>query len=356
MWGFIVTCGIFLVLVCQLRLLNKRKPKSTPYNALLPNVTVFAMGGTIAGCANSSLEIVNYIPGSVGIEKLIEAVPAIKAIANINGVQVTNMGSENLTPADVLKLAKLILAEVAKPNVHGIVITHGTDSLEETAMFLDLTISTAKPIVVVGAMRPSTAIGADGPMNLLNAVAVASSNQSMGRGTLVLLNDRIGSAFYTTKTNGNTLDTFKSYEAGSLGIVLNQKPFYFFSPAIPTGKVFFDIHNIKQLPRVDILYGYQGLNPKLAESAVHLGAKGLVLAAMGATSWTDDGNEVISSLIREHNIPVVYSHRTAEGYSSNSCLGIPSYFLNPQKARYMLMLAISSGYSIKDIEGLFSIK
>ncbi|CAD31749.1 L-asparaginase [Schizosaccharomyces pombe] len=359
MWSSIISFLFFSVALCQPLLFQKRSSNVSDFisfNASLPNVTIFAMGGTIAGYASSSTETVDYAAGSVGIATLVDAVPAIKNFSNIRGVQVTNVGSEELTPANVLNLTQLILAEVAKPDVHGIVVTHGTDSLEETAIFLDMTVNTTKPIVVVGAMRPSTAISADGPMNLLNAVVVAASNRSIGRGTMILLNDRIGSAFYTTKTNGNMLDTFKSYEAGFLGMILDQRPHFFYSPATPTGKVHFDVSNTTELPAVEILYGYQGLNPNLAKAAVDLGAKGLVLAGMGAASWTDPGNEVIDGLISNQSIPVVYSHRTMDGFSDYYYNGIPAYFQNPQKARYMLMLSINAGYSIQNITDIFSLE
>ncbi|EPY52259.1 L-asparaginase [Schizosaccharomyces cryophilus OY26] len=359
MWRSIIAFVFFSVSTCHPTLFHKRTSDISDlisFNASLPNVTILAMGGTIAGSASSSTETAEYAAGSVKVDTLVEAVPDIKNISNVRGIQVTNVGSESLTPANVLNLTHLVLDEVAKDDVQGIVVTHGTDSLEETAMFLDMTVNSTKPIVVVGAMRPSTAISADGPMNLLNAVAVAASNRSIGRGTMILLNDRIGSAFYTTKTNGNTLDTFKSYEAGFLGMILDQRPHFFYSPATPTGKVYFDVKNTTELPQIDILYGYQGLNPKLAKSAVDLGAKGLVLAGMGAASWTNPGNEVIDGLINNQSIPVVYSHRTMDGYSDYSYNGIPAYFQNPQKARYMLMLAINAGYSIPSITEMFSLE
>ncbi|WBW70787.1 L-asparaginase [Schizosaccharomyces osmophilus] len=359
MWSSIIAFFFFSVSLCQPTLIYKRSYNTSDlvsFNASLPNVTIFAMGGTIAGSASSSSETADYTAGAVGVKALVEAVPAIKNVSNVRGIQVTSVGSENLTPTNVLNLTHLILNEVAKDDVHGVVVTHGTDSLEETAMFLDLTVNTTKPIVVVGSMRPSTAISADGPMNLLNAVSVAASDRSVGRGTMILLNDRIGSAFYTTKTNGNTLDTFKSYEAGFLGMIVDQRPHFYYTPATPVGKVQFDVKNTTVLPQVDILYGYQGLNPKLAKSAVDFGSKGLVLAGMGAASWTNPGNEVVDGLIRNHSIPVVYSHRTMDGYSDYSYNGIPAYFHNPQKARYMLMLAINAGYSIQNITDMFQLE
>ncbi|EPX71670.1 L-asparaginase [Schizosaccharomyces octosporus yFS286] len=359
MWSCIIAFFFFSVSLCHPTLIYKRESNASDlisFNASLPNVTIFAMGGTIAGSAASNAETADYKAGAVGIQTLVEAVPDIKNVSNVRGIQVTSVGSENLTPANVLNLTQLVINEVAKDDVHGIVVTHGTDSLEETAMFLDLTVNTTKPIVVVGAMRPSTAISADGPMNLLNAVAVAASDRSVGRGTMILLNDRIGSAFYTTKTNGNTLDTFKSYEAGFLGMIVDQRPHFYYSPATPTAKVQFDIRNTTVLPQVDILYGYQGLNPTLAKAAVNSGAKGLVLAGMGAASWTDPGNDVIDGLIRNQSIPVVYSHRTMDGFSDYSYNGIPAYFHNPQKARYMLMLAINAGYSIQNITDMFHLE
>ena len=174
----------------------------------LPQVKILATGGTIAGTASSSTQMTGYKAGNLGVQVLINAVPQIKQYAEVSGEQVSNIGSQNMTDKIWLKLAKRCNELLADPNVSGIVITHGTDTLEETAYFLNLTVHSDKPIVIVGAMRPATAISADGPINLLNAVKLAADPQSKGRGVLIAMNDMINGARDTTKTDTTNVATF----------------------------------------------------------------------------------------------------------------------------------------------------
>ncbi len=329
------------------------------YNASLPNVTIFATGGTIAGSASSSAQVVGYQAGALGIETLIEAVPELVNISNIAGVQFSNIASGYITPSNLYNLSLEITAELSKDTVQGVVVTHGTDSLEETAFFLDATIKTEKPIVVVGAMRPATALSADGPFNLLESVTLAASEEGKGRGVMVVLNDRIASAYYVTKTNANSLDTFKSYEQGYVGFFYNAKPLFYYPPARATKYQYFDLSNtaIIDLPSVEILYGYQGLNPELLIDAAADGAKGLVIAGMGAGAWTEEGYEAITKVHEEYKIPILASTRTGTGYvgtDDDSADYIGAGVHNPQKARYLLMLALNAGYEEDQIKSLFN--
>lgn len=325
------------------------------YNSSNPNITIFATGGTIAGSASSSDQTTGYQAGALGVETLIDAVPEIWNVSNPTGIQVANVGSEAITPAILLNMTKQIQAELDSPDCQGVVVTHGTDTLEETAFFLDLTIRSDKPVVVVGAMRPATAIAADGPMNLLEAVTLAASSAAWGRGAMIVLNDRIASAYYSTKTNANALDTFKATEQGFLGVFIDIKPIFYYAPALPLGKPSFNVLNTTVLPQVDVLYGYQGLNPALATAAVETGAKGLVLAGMGAGGWTDDGSAVIDDLIANNGTAVVDSRRTMDGYvePTDTTGYYGGGFLNPQKARIMLQLAINAGYCDDEMRSLF---
>lgn len=213
--------------------------RDTSYNASLSNITIFATGGTIAGSASSDTQVTGYQAGALGIQVLIDAVPSIVNISNVKGVQVSNVDSDSITPTILLNLTQQVSAALADPYVQGVVITYGTDSLEESAFFLDLTVRSENPVVFVGAMRPATAISADGPINLLAAVTLAASPEAKGRGTMVVLNDRIASAYYLTKTNANSLDTFKAIEQGYLGTFIDIEPIFFYSPATPTGKAYF---------------------------------------------------------------------------------------------------------------------
>ncbi|EPE03493.1 l-asparaginase [Ophiostoma piceae UAMH 11346] len=326
------------------------------YNASLPNVTVFATGGTIAGSASSSSDTTGYTAGVVGVEALFAAVPAVYNVSNPTGIQISNVGSEEITQQILLNLTRQIQAELESPYCQGVVVTHGTDTLEETAMFLDLTIRSEKPVVIVGAMRPATAISADGPENLLAAVTLAVSDKGKGRGTMIVLNDRIANGYYTTKTNANTLDTFKSYEQGFLGYFVDIKPVFYYPPALPLGKPYFEIaSDVTSLPDVEVIYGHEDLNPKIAAAAVQLGAKGLVLAGMGAGGWTNAGQAVIDELTANNGTAVVFSRRTMDGFvEAHSTPGqYGGGWLNPQKARVVLQLGLSAGYPDAALRTLF---
>lgn len=285
---------------------------------------------------------------------LIAAVPELTSIANVQGVQVTNVASESITSDLLLNLSRTIQAELDVGLTQGIVVTHGTDTLEESAFFLELSINSTQPVVVVGAMRPATAISADGPINLLEAVTLAGSASAERRGTMIVLNDRIASSWYTTKTNANMLDTFKSTEQGFLGVFIDAKPIFYYPPTKPIGGTNFDVSNAGSLPQVDVLYGHEDLNPYLATAAVESGAQGLVLAGMGAGGWTDAGLAVVEGLAA-NGTKVVVSRRTVDGYvEPQSTEGIyGGGFLNPQKARILLQMALYAGYGEEDMRGLF---
>lgn len=240
--------------------------------------------------------------------------------------------------------------------MQGVVVTHGTDSLEESAFFLALTVSSPKPVVLVGAMRPATAISADGPINLLAAVTLAASPDAVGRGAMVVLNDRIASAWYTTKTNANSLDTFKAVEQGYLGYFSNILPKFYYGASKPIGMVTFDVSNTTELPAVEIMYGYQGLNPALVPLAVEAGAKGLVMAGMGAGGWTSKGSETVEQVAGNGTF-VVFSHRSSEGTvpPTGDDLSIGSGIFNPQKSRILLQLCINAGYDFNQTKAIFEI-
>lgn len=325
------------------------------FNASLPNVTIYATGGTIAGSANSSAQTTGYQAGALGVDALLDAVPEVLAVANVQGVQVANVGSESITTQILLNISHHVQASLADPSCQGVVITHGTDTLEESAFFLDLTVNSTKPVVLVGAMRPATAVSADGPENLLAAVTLAGAPAARGRGGMVVLNDRIASSWYTTKTNANALDTFQAREQGFLGYFIDIKPVFYYNPATPVGKPYFDVMGATALPKVEILYGHQDLDPSLATAAVASGAKGLVLAGMGAGGWTDDGTAALDDLIASNGTKVVVSRRTMDGYveptDTEGMYG--GGFLNPQKARILLQLGLNAGFEEDELRGLF---
>lgn len=319
-----------------------------------PGVTIYATGGTIAGKAGSSTATTGYTAGVLGVQDLISAVPSIAEVASVEGEQIANTASGNIDQTILLKLSKSINKRLTAAGIQGIVITHGTDTLEETAFFLDLTVNSHKPVVVVGAMRPATAISADGSMNLLEAVTLAASKEAEHRGTMVLLNDRIGSAFYTTKTNTTSLDTFKAPEQGYLGAFYGDKPYFFYQPAAPEHKPRFDVSQKTELAKVDIIYSYQDVDSGLLNAAVAQGAKGIIIAGMGNGSTPARMKEDIKKLM-DKGIPVIISSRTGNGFvtekTKDSAIGSGIY--NPQKARILLSLALSNGDDINKIRGYF---
>ncbi|KAF2836987.1 L-asparaginase [Patellaria atrata CBS 101060] len=332
-----------------------RQDIETPINASLPNVTILATGGTIASKGSTNTQTTGYSIG-LGVQDLIEAVPEILNISNIAGYQVSNVGSGSINETISLALAHIISKELAKDEVSGVVITHGTDTLEETAFFMNLAINSSKPVVCVGAMRPSTALSADGPLNLYQAVTLAISPNAKGRGAMITLNDRIGSAFYTTKNNANSIDTFYSMEAGQLGFFINQVPFFFYEPAVPIGHTSFDLTNVNDLAQVDILYAHQDMDPGLVNASIAGGADGLVIAGVGAGGTSSKFAVAMEEAYNATGIPIVSSHRSADGFvpGDEGDFTIASGFYNPQKARILLQLALSTGMGYDDIKGIFA--
>nr|UAJ75037.1 L-asparaginase [synthetic construct] len=333
----------------------------TQMNATLPNITVFATGGTIAGSSSSNTATTGYTSGAVGILTLLDAVPEVLNISNVAGVQISNVGSEDVTSSILLDLSKQINEVICKDDtMSGAVITHGTDTLEESAFFMDATVNCGKPIIIVGSMRPSTAISADGPFNLLEAVTVGVSPKAVGRGAMVVMNDRIISAYYVTKTNANTMDTFKAIEMGNLGELISNTPYFFYPPVEPTGKIAYDISNVTEIPRVDILFAYEDMHNDTLYNAVSSGAKGIVIAGAGAGGVSTSFNYAIEDVIKRLNIPIVQSSRAQNGevpysdISTETAMHIASGYLNPQKSKVLLSILLALDKNSTEISDAFS--
>jgi len=326
----------------------------------LPNVTILATGGTIAGTGASSTTTVGYTAATVGVQQLINAVPELTKVANVTGEQVFQIASESMTNEHWLTLGKRVNILLAQPNVDGIVITHGTDTLEETAYFLNLVVKSRKPVVLVGAMRPSTALSADGPINLYNAVILAGSQAAVGKGVLVALNDQIQSARDVTKTNTSTPDSFRTPELGLMGYMQGNKPFFYRASArAHTAETEFDIANIQSLPQVDIIYGYANMNDVALNAFIAAGAKGIIHAGVGDGSLAA---KVKPSLIaaRKKGTLIVRSSRVGNGILARNGEAnddeldfVVSDTLNPQKARILLMLALTKTNNTKEIQRIF---
>ncbi len=313
-----------------------------------PKIEVLATGGTIAGAQASSSEV-GYRSGTFSVDDLIKAVPQLKDVADLTGEQVANIGSQTMNHDVWLKLAKRVNEVLQDGSVDGVVITHGTDTLEETAYFLSLVVKSDKPVVLVGSMRPATAISADGPANLYNAVALAASEEARGRGPLIVMDDEIHYAREAQKTNTTELDTFHSPNRGRAG-VMNVGKIEFFSQNTTrhTTKSEFTVDGktARDLPRVEIVYSYENLGPEVIDFLVKQGVKGIVLAGVGDGNSTDAAIAALSAAAKK-GIAVVRSSRTGSGLVVRNVevdddkLGfIASMELSPQKARILLMLAL----------------
>ncbi|ALM82755.1 asparaginase [Bordetella sp. N] len=318
----------------------------------LPRIALLAVGGTIAGSAASSTNTTDYKIGSIGAQDLIAAVPELTEIADVTGEQIANVPSSDVGSEVLLKLAKTISAKLADPQVKGVVVTHGTDTLAESAFFIDLTVKITKPVVFVGAMRPASAISADGPSNLVKAVNLAASDDAIGRGTLLTLNDRIGSAFYINKTHSTALDTFRADEQGYLGAYINARPRFWYAPATPIGKPQFDVSGLTSLPKVAILYTHQDSDDALIDAVIAGGAKGIVINASGHGSVATSTKQRIREL-EQQGFPVIRATRTNNGIVADKPEGIGAGVYSAAKARWLLSLALATGASIEQIRDYF---
>jgi L-asparaginase len=325
----------------------------------LPNLTIIATGGTIAGSGDSSVKT-NYTAGVVTVDKLIAAVPQIMELATIKGVQISSIGSQEMNDAVWLKLAKKINSLLASDKCDGIVVTHGTDTMEETAYFLNLVVKSDKPVVLVGSMRPGSAMSADGPMNLYNAVAIAINPISKGRGVMVSMNDLILGADDVTKTNTTNVSTFQCPNFGPLGYMHNGQPtFRRATTAKNTTNSVFDVTNLNELPQVDIIYGYSNANAVVVDAFVKDGAKGLIHAGVG------NGNlypTVMDALVsaQKDGVQVVRSSRVFSGSTTldaevddDKFNFVASLYKNPQKSRILLMLALTKTKDYQEIQKMF---
>ncbi|KRF30211.1 type II asparaginase [Paenibacillus sp. Soil787] len=328
----------------------------------LPNIQILAMGGTIAGTGSVATQTTGYQAGVLTPDQLIEAVPSLKDIANLSAAQVAKIdsGTSN-TDAIMVKLAKEVQKTLDDPKYDGVVITHGTDTLEETAYFLDLTVHSDKPIVIVGSMRPSTAMSADGSLNLYNAVALAGSKEAQGKGVLISLNDKIGNARDNFKTSTTGVDTFKNPELGYLGYVQGGKPYFYNLPVRKhTNQSDFNIHNITEdhLKRVDIVYSHANDDRVMVDAAVSAGAKGIIHAGTGDGSIHEKTLPGLQDAVKK-GVVVIRGTRVPEGIVTREKIDDENKFvtsdnLNPQKARILLMLALTQTKDPQKIQEYFN--
>lgn len=325
----------------------------------LPHVVILATGGTIAGAAPTEVQS-GYQSGQVGVDILINAVPQLKEIAIVTGEQISNIGSQDMSDEVWLKLAKRCNELLAQDDVDGIVITHGTDTMEETAYFLNLVLKSKKPVVLTCSMRPSTALSADGPLNIFNAVAVAGSKESMDRGVMVVANDLIHSARAVVKSSTTEVQTFISPGVGPLGTVnYGAINYYDYPDKKFTYQTPFSVDNVTSLPRVDVIAIYEDAPGDLIRASVDFGSKGIVTSGVGNGNMPKACVEACTYAV-DKDVVVVRAARVFTGFVDrnieldDNALGFDASFeLIPSKARVLLRVALLTTNDPVIIQGYF---
>lgn len=327
----------------------------------MKNIVILATGGTIAGVSRSVTDTANYQPAILPIEAITKEIAGpVQKIANISSEQIAQIDSAEMTHQIWLTLANRINALLSSPQIDGVVVTHGTDTLEETAYFLNLVVKSNKPVVMVGAMRPASALSSDGPMNLYNAIVLAASREASGKGVLVTLNNSINSSREVTKTNTSLQDSFKAPELGYLGYLIEGEPHFYREPTRKhTYMSEFTIDGLTDLPPVEIIYGHVGNISALAQAAVAAGVKGLVYAGLGNGNMSKMMKNTFMN-IQEQGVIVVRSTRVSSGIvtrngADNDDLRdfIVSDTLNPQKSSILLALALTKTKDRAAIQRMF---
>lgn len=353
--GSVCSASCFATVVTALSAATVVAAQGTAAPSAKPQVHIVATGGTIAST--------NYYSGNVGkigVEALLAAVPAIDSIASITGQQFSNVASGSITTDMWLRLSRDISDTLrARPSLAGVVVTHGTDTMEETAYFLDLTVADLRPVIVTGAMRPADGIGVDGPANLYNSVRVAIDAGSRGRGAMVLLNDEIFAGRDVTKMNTVRPDAFGAPYRGALGVA-DPERIVWHRPAVR--HAVFDITGVRELPRVDIAYVYAGADGAAIDAFVAAGARGIVVAGVGRGGTSPGIGAAIRRALQK-GVVVVMGSRTGSGgvavgdgagRESGSPGVVGAGDLPVQKARVLLTLALLQSTDSRDVARVFA--
>lgn len=346
--------ALILYLVMILSLASSLAEETRETGALETNgkIVVLATGGTIAGVGDAG-KTAGYKPGTLTAEELLLAVPELAEVAPIEAIQVCNVNSDDITAEVWLTLANTINELADDPEVKGFVITHGTDTMEETAYFLNLTVKTDKPVVLTGSMRPATSISADGPMNLYEAVCVAASDEAVGKGVLIVFSDRIYAARSVTKTSTYNVMAISAGEMGAIGVVRDGIVFLYETPSRKhTTEAEFDLTGLSALPKVSILYFSVDADPELLRFAAEH-SDGLVIAGAGAGEFSEKWIDIINGL----SIPVIISSRIDDGVITKDNLlcgnTVAANNLSPQKAAILLRLALTKDTNQEYLEELY---
>ena len=322
----------------------------------LPTVVALATGGTIAG-QGSAGKATNYRPGQIDVNTLLALAAPDQDIANLRGEQVCNVNSDDITSRHWVELAHAVNRLAADPEIDGFVVTHGTDTLEETAYFLNLTVKTDKPVIITGAMRPATATSADGPMNLRQSIALAGNPIARGKGVLVVFSDGIFGGRDVRKISTIQTDAFSANDFGCMGYMVDGVPHLFNASVKPhTQATEFDVAGLSELPKVAVTYFAVDADPDVLRFHVDRGAQGLVIAGAGAGCYSTPWNNAIVEL-EETGIPIVRASRIGAGlithddfYRGNLVDGSD---LPPQKAAVLLRLALTRTNDRAEIQRMF---
>lgn len=326
----------------------------------LPNIVILGTGGTITGVSANPLSMTVYNAGELDIHQVVAGIPQLYELANITTEQFTKLGAFNASFELWLDLAMHINKMLNDDKVDGVVITHGTDTLEDTAYFLNLVIKSAKPVIITGAMRPASALSAEGPLNIYNAVRIATSKQAIGKGVLVALNDEIHAAREVTKTNTYNVSTFKSPNTGPIGVISNgEAVFYLTSTRRHTLSSELSVSSNTKFPQVKILYFHINEDTILLDAALSEGVQGIVYVGTGNGNLAGAVARSLRTAV-ENGLVLVRASRTASGLIATSIpkwddLGyVAADNLNPSKARILLMLALMQTNNAKEIKRIFA--
>lgn len=324
-----------------------------------PVIAVFATGGTIAGQAADAAKAAHYTSGVLDVDALVRAVPEIANHARVRSEQVANIGSEDMTEDVWFRLAERLDATGRDDDVQGMVVLHGTDTMEETGYFLNLVLKTGKPVVMTGAMRPANAVSADGPANLLAAVRLAACPDAAGRGVLVVFNDKILAARDVAKLDTLDLDAFGAPGLGPVGCLVDDRVYFYHRVSRRhTVDSEFSLAGVAELPRVEIIYGHAGQRPELVEALAGMGVAGVVHAGVGGGNVHAAVKHSLWRLAAQ-GVAVVCASRTGSGvvpYNPEEVRKngfISADNLNPQKARVLLQLALTRTRDPEAIQAMF---
>lgn len=328
----------------------------------LPRVALIITGGTIDSVGKDRLDLAWYIEAGkrLGTGELLGQLPELKTIAHVEEVPFRRLPSHALVDKDWFDMVRTIHSIFDENKADGIVITHGTNTIEETAYFLNLTLKTDKPVIVVGAMRPSSAISADGYLNLVNAVKVAADPHSRGRGAMLVMNDTIYSGRDVTKNATYRVQAFQSRDLGPLGFADADGSVVYYHQTVKkhTENTEFDVRNLQSLPRVDVVVSYVGADGNMIEAAAAVGAKGIVSAGTGAGRPTPAEDEAFDRVYKEKGVIMCLCSRVASGRVVRSPGLAKRGFvagdnLQPWKARLLLALALTKTNNADEIQRMF---